>query len=285
MNNVNIEVKSEVIRKLNIKYKNRVLDLKHVPFNDFSVKCINNKVDTVKNYNTMINEIKNSGLKLNDSMKKLAMERAKSITNTYTVYDGKITVTDGSVITVYVPKNNILKMYDDVFTTISQFKEIRLYDEFDKKDVTETYLPGLNDMLNDPSVINILRSSKKVNENILLDTVRNIVSLNGLFNHLNSKGDTVKVIKERKPVTAPGKNKKGKKRNNVTYINKTRYIIDNYVDDTIEKRDYNLTAESWPVRGHWRTYKSGKKVWIPAYTKNPQTNENAETERVYKITK
>lgn len=283
MSNVNIEVKSEVIRKLNIKYKNRVLDLKHVPFNDFSVKCINNKVDTVRNYNTMIDEVKNAGIKINDSMKKIAMERAKSITNTYSIYDGKITITDGSVITVYIPKTNILKMYDDVFSVISQFKEIRLYDASNKKDVTEQYLPGLNDMLDNPNIINVLRSSK-VNENILLDTVRNIISLNGLFNHLNSKSDSVKVVKERKPVAAPGKKKKSKKRNNVTYINKTRYIIDNYVDDTIEKREYNLTAESWPVRGHWRTYKSGKKVWIPAYTKNPQKNENAETERVYKIT-
>jgi hypothetical protein len=28
------------------------------------------------------------------------------------------------------------------------------------------------------------------------------------------------------------------------------------------KRNYNRHTLGWTVRGHWRTYKSGKKTWI-----------------------
>ena len=50
-----------------------------------------------------------------------------------------------------------------------------------------------------------------------------------------------------------------------------------------EKRDYNRVAESWRVRGHWRQYKSGKKVWIEEHTKGKKEVEQDTQE--YKITR
>lgn len=60
-----------------------------------------------------------------------------------------------------------------------------------------------------------------------------------------------------------GKNKKNKLLYNTNYSlslnNVKKYIYDkNY----LSKREYKRHTESWNVRGFWRTYKSGKKVWI-----------------------
>lgn len=43
------------------------------------------------------------------------------------------------------------------------------------------------------------------------------------------------------------------------------------------KRKHNITCESWGVMGHWREYKSGKRVWIKPYRKGKKRdNPSAE---------
>lgn len=60
------------------------------------------------------------------------------------------------------------------------------------------------------------------------------------------------------------KKQKNKKQKNCVYINSNKYIIDgNIIDDIIKKgRSYNAKTDMWTVRGHWREYKSGKRIWI-----------------------
>lgn len=41
-----------------------------------------------------------------------------------------------------------------------------------------------------------------------------------------------------------------------------------------EKREYNRQLKSWNVRGYWRTYKSGKKVWISPQTRKARTGKS-----------
>ena len=48
---------------------------------------------------------------------------------------------------------------------------------------------------------------------------------------------------------------------------------------TISKRTYNKCTHSFEVRGHWRTTKSGKSIWIKAYTKG-KGNEQG---KIYEI--
>lgn len=90
------------------------------------------------------------------------------------------------------------------------------------------------------------------------------------------------------------KNTKKKKRNKKTYLyNKIYKINENTLKDTLHspsvssakgKRQYHLS--SWYQRGHWRTYKNGKKVWIEAQFKHPRNiSEKKENTKTYKITK
>jgi hypothetical protein len=56
-----------------------------------------------------------------------------------------------------------------------------------------------------------------------------------------------------------------KKAANIRYITSIKhYSIKNHVNDGT-KRMY--TMEAWEVRGHWRTLRSGSKVWVNSYIK------------------
>ena len=74
---------------------------------------------------------------------------------------------------------------------------------------------------------------------------------------------------------------KGGKSSGKSYIYKKIYKVMNFIPNT-EKRDYHRTVESWGVRGHWRTYKSGRKVWIKEHSKGKKDGSG---QQVYRITK
>lgn len=40
----------------------------------------------------------------------------------------------------------------------------------------------------------------------------------------------------------------------------------------MDKRRYERKTEGWNVAGHWRTLKSGKRTWIPSYSKGDKRN-------------
>lgn len=75
-------------------------------------------------------------------------------------------------------------------------------------------------------------------------------------------------ITEKKTVINKSKtsSKNNKKKNNKhtrKIIMSTRVInVPNNVTDIEVKREYIRRTETWKVKGFWRTYKSGKKVWI-----------------------
>lgn len=67
----------------------------------------------------------------------------------------------------------------------------------------------------------------------------------------------------------PGKNRKSGKRSNRRMLTVRKYVIGEEMLSELPdvKRRYERHTESWGVRGHYRTYKSGKTVWVRGYTK------------------
>ena len=64
-----------------------------------------------------------------------------------------------------------------------------------------------------------------------------------------------------------GNKKKGKKNNKNKYV---KYLVTKkYIIDSIktEPKEREYTKPSWAVKGYWRKYKSGKKVWIEPSTR------------------
>ena len=72
--------------------------------------------------------------------------------------------------------------------------------------------------------------------------------------------------------------------NNKVYLldDVVKYIHDNYVP---QGGTHNIQCECWGVRGHYRTYKSGKQVWINAYKKGKKRQEMEPKDKTYYISK
>lgn len=87
------------------------------------------------------------------------------------------------------------------------------------------------------------------------------------------------------------KKKKGKKKS-ISLIRNINYTVlkEDVIRNTNEysKREYNRQTDKWFTKGFWRTYKSGKKVWIkPCIKKSRQQIEDKskdnDLEKVYKV--
>ena len=72
--------------------------------------------------------------------------------------------------------------------------------------------------------------------------------------------------------------------NNKVYLldDIVKYVHDNYVS---QGGTHNIQCECWGVRGHYRTYKSGKQVWINAYKKGKKRQEMEPKDKTYYLSK
>ena len=71
----------------------------------------------------------------------------------------------------------------------------------------------------------------------------------------------------------PGKKRSSGKRGNKRMLTVRKYTIGSEVLSELPRR-YERHTDSWGVRGHYRTYKSGKTVWVKAYTKGNAEKRN-----------
>lgn len=75
----------------------------------------------------------------------------------------------------------------------------------------------------------------------------------------------------------PGKKRSGSsKRGNKRMLTVRKYTIGSEVLSELPdvKRRYERHTESWGVRGHYRTYKSGKTVWVRPFVKGNAEKRN-----------
>lgn len=63
------------------------------------------------------------------------------------------------------------------------------------------------------------------------------------------------------------------KRSNRRMLTVRKYTIGSEILSELPRK-YERHTDSWGVRGHYRTYKSGKTVWVKAYTKGDQSKRS-----------
>lgn len=74
-------------------------------------------------------------------------------------------------------------------------------------------------------------------------------------------------------IEKPGKKRSGGKRSNKRMLTVRKYTIGSEVLSELPRK-YERHTDSWGVRGHYRTYKSGKTVWVKGYTKGNAEKRN-----------
>lgn len=107
------------------------------------------------------------------------------------------------------------------------------------------------------------------------DALTTWASLMAYMVHNKENREVVKKSETSSTITK--KPKKGKKGSNKV-VRLTRVVYNVTIDKDINrtKRKYDRQVEAWNVKGHWRQYKSGKRIWINQTTKgkgraNPTT--------------
>ena len=114
------------------------------------------------------------------------------------------------------------------------------------------------------------------------DYVESVISI---YSTLMAYMEHYKETVDKKQVTSKQtkKAKKGKsKSKRVRSLHRTVYTLSGHITTDKEKRAYTSPSEPFKVRGHWRNYKSGKKVWIAEYPKNIKEGQEPEPS-VYKF--
>lgn len=67
-------------------------------------------------------------------------------------------------------------------------------------------------------------------------------------------------------------------------LNSIKFITtEDKVIRVLNSRKYERAASCWGVRGHWRTLKSGKKVWIKSYEKGKDRNKGITKGKIYQV--
>lgn len=112
--------------------------------------------------------------------------------------------------------------------------------------------------------IEVLKESGFVNvANEINENIKRFVMVMKYVSDFNPE----RVEIEEKRVTLPRKNSKHKKKTLTRKVITLTPVVNVYQKNEGEKQTREFTAESWTVRGHYRTFKNGKRSWIPPYTK------------------
>lgn len=265
---ININIKQPLlneINKQNIKKNITEIDLTHLPFSKFKV-TIQQIVDYNRALEIAKQEYQRKFGKINifDCMTQ-ASKLVTEFENKSQVINFNITE---EIIFIYnsdyeikIPNTKILKMVNN--STPSDIKII-----------SDILIEEMNSLPNE------FEKSKFANE-ICIETLSILLCIITIFN--DKKNNYVYNEKEHVEVKHKSKSKsKNKKHNKITYINHKTITIHKSNNNSSNK-SYERHTESWIQRGHWRTYKSGKRVWIKECVKNANGSDVREVSKTYEI--
>lgn len=169
------------------------------------------------------------------------------------------------------------------------FKDYIVPTEWMNSDICNIELVNMSDNLT-----SIIKENVEYQKPILLVALQVI----GLLIYLQLPNKIQSIEKTSRLEVVNKFNKKKSKNSKKIYLYKTTYKInDKDIDVDFAKynsdtRSYTRKVEEWATRGHWRTLKDGRKIWIKECIKkskvqvnNPINNPKENVSNNYKITK
>lgn len=190
------------------------------------------------------------------------------------VEKGVIRVNDGSKdvkeIVFSTKENSIIIFIKDLL--LNMYSSI-LVDVIDNKPVTYSYMSA-QEYIERAKTTVVPIPLHKMAEQRSLDSLALLFYINQLATTRKQVKTSNKVIQgsttRKSNVAATGQS--------VVNLPRTVYVLTEHGTLT-RKGDITRHTDAWLVSGHWRTYKSGKKVWIDSFTKG-----NGEiSKKIYKV--
>jgi nitrogen regulatory protein PII-like uncharacterized protein len=93
-----------------------------------------------------------------------------------------------------------------------------------------------------------------------------ILTILDIFQYMNHYRENVVIEEHTKKVRKAPRHNAKKKKSNVVPLKTKQYSFRN-TKTTKEGYKYNRHKEVWSVKGHWRHYKDGRKVWIKPHNR------------------
>lgn len=107
-------------------------------------------------------------------------------------------------------------------------------------------------------------------DNTVAKCVRKFRSLMLFAGYYREEVERTRVVER---TAKPGKKNRSGSRNNRRMLTVRKYTIGSEVLSELPRK-YERHTDSWGVRGHYRTYKSGKTVWVRPYTKGEKVGRS-----------
>jgi hypothetical protein len=107
------------------------------------------------------------------------------------------------------------------------------------------------------------RLSRFLKRNDLENNIKvTILTVLDIFQYMNHYRENVVITEETKRVRKKPKHTRAKnKKSNVVPLKSKKYTFAN-TNKGVKEYKYSRHKEVWSVKGHWRHYKDGRKVWI-----------------------
>lgn len=266
MININVsQIILNEINKSNMKKNIFEIDLTHVPFSKFKVT-----IQNITDYNTILETVKNENLKRYGRIDIFeCMTQASKIMKEFKNKD--------HIVNFNLTEKELLIYNDDYEIRIPNTKILKMKNNkvpSDIKILAEDLIDEINSMPNE------FEKRRFANE-LCIESLSILWGIITIFNdkkdsyiYTETENKTPQVSHKKK-----GKNKKYKK---VTYISHKAITI--HKSNSRSNGSYERHTSSWPQRGHWRTYKSGKRIWIKEQIKNAKNKSSKdEVDKTYKI--
>lgn len=268
MININVsQIILNEINKSNMKKNVTEIDLTHVPFSKFKVT-----IQNITDYNTILETVKNENLKrygnidifecMTQASKLMKEFKNKDHIVNFDITEKELFIYNNDY-EIRIPNVKILNMVNNKIVS-------------DIKILAEDLIDEINSMPNE-------FEKRRFANDLCIATLSILLGVITIFN--DRKNNYIYTETENKiPQVSYKKKSKNKKSKNVTYINHKTITI--HKSESRSNRSYERHTDSWVQRGHWRNYKSGKRVWIKERVKNAKNksyNNSNNIDKTYEI--
>lgn len=262
---ININIKQDLVSKIineNEKKNIKEINLSHVPFSKFKVS-----IQQCMNYSDALELVKKD--QLNKYGKIDIFECMKLASELMENFKEECVVTEFNITdkTIFISNFGFkIEMENKKIINLENIPNVKIEIV---SDVLKREMSGVLDKF----------EKNKLKRRMCYHSLSLLLCIMTIFN--DKKNSYTCVEREYREVKHNQKTKR-KKKNNVTYINHKTITVYKSTNACLNK-SYERHIESWVQRGHWRTYKTGKKVWIKECVKSAKGRSDKGINKTYEI--
>lgn len=156
-----------------------------------------------------------------------------------------------------------------------KFPEVSYYIQFSEKYGMQIMVGQVTDVKDE-----VYRRYEKIDHDYCTLIIRALITI---MEKIESREKAIRKVDRSRKVNSRGENHLSKKDNKILLLDDLiEYVVENNLYQKSVKHS-QISCPCWSVRGHYRTYKSGKKVFVKPFEKGKKRGKVAPKQHVYTI--